>query len=669
MAHFSVTLPIGREYPESAALDDSIGRRAPRPRLGPAGAQLAGWLAVGGVNQVFVALSSNHAELSVHLVHHAYDIAQFTVLGALSFVVVSAARALIAKAHLRGSFTRWHALGLGLATFLVSLFIVGPDVRNAAGRYGVPHWLATLAGALAFGTLLAATGFSRVVRWRVRRALAAVLGLLAAVTNAFVLLGDYPAIHFTLAWLAAALFAVAAEGALPSLRMGRSLRWALLSLLIALGLASILVPPRQQVLARMYGVSSSVVAPYASRFYPKPRGYQLDLVRPEALTSPWFQDRRNVPSVPASGRLRIPKPRVVLIVVDTLRYDVVSEPKYLRKLPVFQTLHASGARFSNARTAATWTRASISALFSGRFYRQLHWEFPDGRAFLADDTPPFAQLLSEAGVTTTMLPFFSFLGAERLGIGKGFQAEIPGRFEADVVVKKVIELLHDSQGPSFIYAHMAEPHAPYRGRGTPFQRYVQDVGLVDTALLPLLDFLKSSKLAKNTLVLLTSDHGEAFGEHGTYFHARNVYEELAHVPLFAFGAKVVPREIAEPVTLIDLAPTILDLFGLPSPGTHMGQSLAPLLAGEDRQLERPIIVNSGKNEGFYFPDGLKVILGFVKGTVEVYDLKHDPAERNNLIDSGRADVRSAVETARMFFHLHQTPGSDSDEGESVIEGE
>lgn len=637
--------------------------------MGPGGAQLAGWLGIACVNQVLIAIKSSRAEIGVELLHRAYDFGQLTAVGVVSLLIVSAARTVIARAHLRGSFAVWHVLGLGAATFLVSLFIVPPDVRNAAGRYGVPLWLAAVVGALAFGAVVGATGLFRLLRWRARRALAAALGVLVAAGNAFVLLGDYPAIHFAIAWLAAALFAIAAEGALPGFPARRSTRWALLAAVTALSFASIFVPPRQQVLVRMYGVSSSVVAPYASRFYPKARGFDVDLVRPEALTSPWFQSRDGAPAVPATGRVRIQKPRVVLIVVDTLRYDVVSKPKYLRRLPAFQKLYDSSARFLNARAPATWTRASISALFTGRFYGQLQWGAVNGRSYLADPTPPLAALLSEAGVATSTIPFFSFLGANT-GIGKGFQVEVPGRNKADVVVGKVIELLRESRGPSFIYAHIAEPHAPYRGRGSPFQRYVQDVGLVDAAVLPLLDFLESSKLAKNTIVILTADHGEAFGEHGTYFHARNVYEELAHVPLYVFGRKIPPREISTPVTLIDLTPTILDFFGLPARGTHMGQSLAPLIAGDDEKLDRPIAVTAGSSQGLYFPDGLKVIFDSAKATIEVYDLRKDPAERENLIDSGRADVRSAVETARMFFHVH-TPLAAEPEGElhAEIEGE
>lgn len=613
------------------------------------------------MNQIVVALTSSETELGVRLQHHAYDLGQMTALGVVSFAVVVGAHWVLVKARVRGSPSLWHALGLGTAVFVVSLLIVGPDVSNAALRHGFPRWLATGGAALAFGATFGVIALLRVLRSSLARvAIGVTLALPIAVSNAFILMGDYPAIHFMLAWMAASLFALAAEGAVPSPPMSRRTSSVLLGLVAASSFASIFVPPSQQVLVRLYGVSSSILTPYLAKFYPKAHGYDLEGVRSEALRSPWFQDRNSAPAIPASGRVHVPEPRVVLIVVDTLRYDVVTKQKYLRRLPAFKKLHESSARFVNARAAATWTRGSIGALMSGRPVSQLKWGSANGKPILVDPTPRWAELLTRAGVSTTMIPFFSIIDAQS-GIGKGFGTEIPGRNDAGTVISKVIDLLQESRGRSFIYAHIAEPHAPYRGKGSRFERYVQDVELVDTALLKLLEFLQSSKLANNTIVVITADHGEAFGEHGTYFHARHVYEELAHIPLFVLGPKIAPREITTPAALIDVGPTILDFFGVPTPGVYMGQSLAPLIAGEAATLERPITVHIGSTQGMYFPDHLKVIFAPSRATTEVYDLRSDPGERQNLIDSKRADVRSAIETARMFFHVHRAQ-DDTAEG-------
>ena len=92
----------------------------------------------------------------------------------------------------------------------------------------------------------------------------------------------------------------------------------------------------------------------------------------------------------------------------------------------------------------------------------------------------------------------------------------------------------------------------------------------DTAIDPaeqnqqVLDAIEQSPLSQKTLLLFTADHGEAFGEHESGGHSTTIYEELLRVPLIAWGAGLLPRTIAEPVSLVDLGPTLLDLFGQPN---------------------------------------------------------------------------------------------------------
>jgi arylsulfatase A-like enzyme len=116
------------------------------------------------------------------------------------------------------------------------------------------------------------------------------------------------------------------------------------------------------------------------------------------------------------------------------------------------------------------------------------------------------------------------------------------------------------------------------------------------------------------------------------------------------GPGIVRRRVATPVTLMDLGPTILDLFGLQTPGSYMGQSIAPLLVSEDAELTRPLIADARREiQAFYFPDGKKVIFTRRKKTVEVYDLESDPEELNNLIETGAQAVDRHVPTAEYFF--------------------
>jgi arylsulfatase A-like enzyme len=108
------------------------------------------------------------------------------------------------------------------------------------------------------------------------------------------------------------------------------------------------------------------------------------------------------------------------------------------------------------------------------------------------------------------------------------------------------------------------------------------------------------------------------------------------------------------VTLLDITPTILDVFGLPAPGAFMGQSLAPLLAGKPMRLDRPIAICSARAlDALYVPGGsMKVIFDRNRHTIEVYDLAKDPGELENLVNTSDGEAERAIEIARLFFDVH-----------------
>ena len=118
-------------------------------------------------------------------------------------------------------------------------------------------------------------------------------------------------------------------------------------------------------------------------------------------------------------------------------------------------------------------------------------------------------------------------------------------------------------------------------------------------------------------------------------HNTHLYEEVIHVPMFfrvpGFEGKVIDTM----VSAMDLGPTILDLFGLPTPGQYMGQSLVPALAGEGVNLSRPILASTlerFRKTALYQPP-FKLIVNDRNKTAEVYDLSKDPDERDNLADT------------------------------------
>ena len=149
---------------------------------------------------------------------------------------------------------------------------------------------------------------------------------------------------------------------------------------------------------------------------------------------------------------------------------------------------------------------------------------------------------------------------------------------------------------------------------------------------------------------IRDSHGEAFGEHGTNAHARTVYEEAVHVPFFFYLPGLEPQQLETQVSLVDVGPTVLDLFDLPTPGFWMGQSLLPVVAGKADRLERPIAIDTGRHvQALCLDDGRKVIFNRPQHTTEVFDLKQDPQELTNLAASGQPRIDEVIQIGEFFF--------------------
>jgi hypothetical protein len=621
--------------------------------LGPGGALLVAWLVLAAVNQVLIAVNAAEAPLGTRLLHRSYDAGQLVALGVASFGLVALGRRILAR-YRREASLLVRAAALGVVVLAVSFATLENDVANAAGRYGVPVWLAIAGASLGFAAVLGATVFVTALPWASLRLALAACGVALAVANAFVLPNDYPALHLELALLAALLVAHGIEGVVPALAPTPRVRNGALALLALGGALSLVVAPPQAVRLRLFSLSSAVVAPFAARLSPERSRAERSLVPDALVASPWFRDRTRLPPVAPTRALKLPEsPIVMLLVIDAMRADLLETRRTRRRLPAFAALRQSGANFSVARAPASSTRPSIAALFTGRYANQLKWKKRDGETYLVDPGPRLAELLAQAGVATVSLPLLKRTSRE-FGVGRGFRKELRDPFSAKEVVDHVIEFSKSFEGPTFLYAHIGELHAPYVGKGTPKQRYLQEAVRVDRELARLVRYLDDAGLSSRTLLVVSADHGEAFGEHGVGNHATIVYEEVARIPLIVRGPGVVARDIGVPVSLIDVTPTVLDVFGLPAPGSFMGQSLAPLLAGKDRTFERPLaICSAGSLDALYVPGGpLKVIFDAKRHTTEVYDLERDAGELRNLVDTSAVEVESAIEIAKFFFDAH-----------------
>ena len=344
---------------------------------------------------------------------------------------------------------------------------------------------------------------------------------------------------------------------------------------------------------------------------------------------------------------------LVIITIDTLRADRLGSYGYARaRTPAIDALAARGARFERAFATAPITLTSHASLMTGLY--------PPGHAArhngipLDASVPTLAQTLEAAGFATG-----AFVGAfpldRRFGLDKGFDAygdRMPrgaqGRLANErpgaMVVDEALGWLAEQRGRRFfLWVHLFEPHAPY---GEPADRrpldarYDDEVAEADRQVGRLLDGLGAEREA--TLVVLASDHGEAFGEHGEIGHSIFVYDTTLRIPLIAAGPGIEPRVVGSPAGIIDVAPTAARLLGTP-PLDADGIDLSPALGGEaisrrDLYAESfaPLLDFGWSPLRTMRAEGLKYIAA---PKPELYDLARDPAETVNLIEE---DPRTAA---------------------------
>jgi arylsulfatase A-like enzyme len=168
--------------------------------------------------------------------------------------------------------------------------------------------------------------------------------------------------------------------------------------------------------------------------------------------------------------------------------------------------------------------------------------------------------------------------------------------------------------------------------------YDAEILYTDNEIGRLLDGLEEMNLLENTAIIITADHGEEFWEHEGFEHGHSLYGELIDVPLIARfpGLSGEGTRIRERVSLIDLAPTLLDYFGLEPPYSFHGRNLLEWLDGREREEE------SICSEALLFGDEKKSITQLdykfilsVTGERELYDLDEDPGEKSNLVSRNR----------------------------------
>ena len=388
---------------------------------------------------------------------------------------------------------------------------------------------------------------------------------------------------------------------------------------------------------------------------------------------------------------------LVFVLVDTLRADHMSSAGYERETSPRMDAHAAtGVHFRRAQAQSSWTRPAMASIFTGLLPSQHGVLRVDATHRLGASFETLAERFRAAGFQTVSLVNNPQLGPE-FGLGQGFGELVStGRYADDLVDEAIAWIDANGAAPYFLYLHVADPHDPYRahpafdflpdyeGRAydlvddliegklefaqraagrfhleeleVPYKDVTEDelakmialydgeIAFTDRELGRLFDHLEATGQAEDTLVVLTSDHGEEFGEHGGYFHGYTLHREVLEVPLYFTGPGVQPGLVRdEPVTHVDLLPTLLELFALDPPALRVGRSYAASLRGGPAPELAPIVQETGfrvPHKVAWTEGDTKSILQTAQDTLRVYDLANDPDEHADLAAEREAHARA-----------------------------
>jgi arylsulfatase A-like enzyme len=386
---------------------------------------------------------------------------------------------------------------------------------------------------------------------------------------------------------------------------------------------------------------------------------------------PLWSDPTVVAPEPTGRRFR----NAILISLDTLRPDHLGCYGYHR--PTSPTIDAvlagRGTLFERAYTHFPGTAGSHMTLMTSLLpcVHGLLGGGPISNQKPRADVHLLSELLRSAGYRTAAFTEDGYVTAGT-GFARGFDTFVERttktinvyRGQADATLRDALAWIRtQGDGPWFTFVHTYQVHHPY----TPPPGYLDEIladedvaadaplsaalydgeiRYTDDLLAEFLAGVDAIPGGSETLIVVIADHGEQFGEHGYHFHGNSLYDVLLHVPLIVRAPGLVPagRRVAAPVGLIDVAPTVLDLLGLPPPSWTQGRSLVPLLADGGSLPPSKLYANLPLLNLVAIRSGnLKWIINQQTGASMVFDIVRDPGEMHEL-----SETTSAVPLLREY---------------------
>lgn len=378
----------------------------------------------------------------------------------------------------------------------------------------------------------------------------------------------------------------------------------------------------------------------------------------------------NLPVYKKGERMEVPPAfagdwNILLLTIDTVRYDHTGfggyrkGPKARNTTPNLDKLVERSVSFAFANAPSAGTMASIPAILTSKFFHSGIALDENVKHRMPPRLKPQNVLISEilkrdnyqTGAILTH-EYFNDWGMEQ-----GFDSydnEIgkdpdPYRVSSHLVTDRAIAWIsRNATKKWFLWAHYIDPHGRYVAHpgdtsfGTSEEDlYDGELAYTDKHVGRLLDELARMPGGDKTIIVITSDHGDAFNEHGFINHGQALYRELLHVPLIVYVPNIVPRVVDGPVTPLDIVPTVADLAGIDVKDLSFeGESLVPqLFYGRDAS-DRVVFseTNWPKPLRAVVTADYKAVYNLENNLYEFYDLREDPWEKKNIANSKKDEL-------------------------------
>ena len=396
------------------------------------------------------------------------------------------------------------------------------------------------------------------------------------------------------------------------------------------------------------------------------------------------------PLAPIKPRDDAWKGNILIVTIDAFRADRLGVAGYSRSpgaggpslTPTLDALARRGAYFRRVWSQAPNTPRSFPSIITGRYPTDIAFDKPTvNYPNLLPANQTVFQVLAATGLKPIGIFSHFYFTADR-GISRGFAewsddgagtiAESNKDSASPRIVPRVIERLKAAAAKHerfVLWTHLFEPHSSYMPHkefplslsGVPglMEKYDYEIAFTDLWVKKLFDEVKALGLDKNTAIIVCADHGEAWGEHKQYFHGTDLYDEQTRVPLIIAIPGQPPRVINDEVELVDVAPTLLDLVGAPIPAAMRGRSLLPRIEGKALPpapiFAEQMPATAWPHQAAMMVDGdHKLIHRISDRRWELYDLKRDPGEKNNLA-ANPADAKLFEELRAKIVAFEERP--------------